>query len=140
MKNIILVQHTQSIHDTNGMMGLATNWELTNLGRQQADKIGRKLSAELKGKNFVTYASDLLRAKQTAEEISQYLEMTPIFKSELRERLIPFYEEVLNSLGEIIIIVSDGDTLSIFCAMWLKFEVTDLNDKDLFGMAGGVSF
>lgn len=80
----------------------------------------------------MTYASDLLRAKQTAEEISQYLEMTPIFKSELRERLIPFYEEVSNSLGQNIIIVSDDDTLSIFCAMWLKFEVTDLNDKDLF--------
>ena len=50
------------------------------------------------------------------------------------------YEEILNSLEENIMIVSHGDTLSIFRAMWLKLEVLDLNDKDLFGMVGGASF
>ena len=32
------------------------------------------------------YASDLLRAKQTAEKIGEYLNLTPILRSELRER------------------------------------------------------
>lgn len=181
MKNIILIQHTQSIHHTNGMIGSSTDWELTELGKEQADKIGRKLSSELKGKKFIMYSSDLLRAQQTAEGVSKYLGIPPIFRPELRERhlgsavgksiewlqehqlpfadhvdhrcladaetrrevwerLIPFCEEILNSPEENIIIVSHGDTLSIFCAMWLKLEVLDLNDKDLFGMSGGVSF
>ena len=38
MKNIITIQHTQSIHHTNGMIGSWTNWELTDLGKEQADK------------------------------------------------------------------------------------------------------
>ena len=70
MKNIITVQHTQSIHHTNGMVGSWTDWELTDLGKQQADSIGRKLKAELEGKDFIIYSSDLMRARQTAEIIS----------------------------------------------------------------------
>ena len=31
MKHIITVQHTQSVHHTNGMVGSWTNWDLTDL-------------------------------------------------------------------------------------------------------------
>lgn len=86
MKNIITVQHTQSVHHTNGMVGSWTDWELTETGKQQADNIGRNLKAELAGKNFIMYSSDLLRAKQTAQIIAEHLGVTPIFKSELKER------------------------------------------------------
>ena len=86
MKNIITVQHTQSIHHTNGMVGSWTDWELTETGKQQADNIGKNLKAELAGKNFIMYSSDLLRAKQTAQIIAEHLGVTPIFKSELKER------------------------------------------------------
>ena len=86
MKHIITVQHTQSVHHTNGMVGSWTNWELTETGRRQADHIGRNLKEELVGKDFVMYSSDLLRAKQTAEIIAGHLGVTPIFKTELRER------------------------------------------------------
>ena len=86
MKNIITVQHTQSVHHTNGMVGSWTDWELTEKGKQQADNIGRNLKAELAGKNFIMYSSDLLRAKQTAQIIAEHLGVTPIFKSELKER------------------------------------------------------
>lgn len=86
MKNIITVQHTQSVHHTNGMVGSWTDWELTEKGKQQADNIGRNLKAELAGKDFIIYSSDLLRAKQTAEIISGHLGVTPILKTELRER------------------------------------------------------
>lgn len=50
MKTIITVQHTQSIHHTNGMVGSWTDWELSELGLEQAEKIGRKLQSELTGK------------------------------------------------------------------------------------------
>ena len=69
MKHIFTVQHTQSIHHTNGMVGSWTDWDLTELGKTQADHIGKKLKDELAGKNLVMYSSDLKRAKQTAEEI-----------------------------------------------------------------------
>ena len=34
MKQIITIQHTQSVHHTNGMVGSWTDWDLTGLGRQ----------------------------------------------------------------------------------------------------------
>ena len=71
MKNIITIQHTQSIHHTNGMIGSWTDWELTDLGKEQADNIGRKLSAEMKGKEFIMYSSDLLRVSQ--KQLKLYL-------------------------------------------------------------------
>lgn len=86
MKTIITIQHTQSVHHTNGMVGSWTDWELSPLGIQQANRIGEKLKAELADKRFVMYSSDLLRAKQTAEIVGNYLGLTPIFRSELRER------------------------------------------------------
>ena len=86
MKTIITIQHTQSIHHTNGMVGSWTDWELTELGVSQAKKIGEKLKMELAGRKFVMYSSDLLRAKQTAENVGEFLELTPILRKELRER------------------------------------------------------
>ena len=86
MKHIITVQHTQSVHHTNGMVGSWTDWDLTDLGRTQADHIGKKLKDELAGKKVVIYSSDLKRARQTAEEIAKYLGTEPILRQELRER------------------------------------------------------
>ena len=50
MKHIITVQHTQSVHHTNGMVGSWTDWDLTDLGKIQANNIGKKLNDELKNK------------------------------------------------------------------------------------------
>lgn len=86
MKTIITVQHTQSIHHTNGMVGSWTDWELSELGLEQAEKIGRKLQSELTGKSIALYSSDLLRAKQTAEKIGRHLNAVPVLRKELRER------------------------------------------------------
>lgn len=86
MKNIITIQHTQSIHHRNGMVGSWTDWELSALGVQQANRIGEKLKTELSEKEFVMYSSDLLRAKQTAQIIGEHLGIVPVFRSELRER------------------------------------------------------
>lgn len=86
MKTIITIQHTQSVHHTNGMVGSWTDWELSELGVQQANRIGKKLKTELLQKKFVMYSSDLLRAKQTAENVGKHLGVTPVLRAELRER------------------------------------------------------
>ena len=181
MKNIITIQHTQSIHHTNGMVGSWTDWDLSELGVEQANKIGEKLAKQLEGKQYVMYASDLLRAKHTGEIVAEYLGITPIIRQELRERnlgrccgksvqwlrenlemqektiddrlfsdaesrrdewnrLKPLFDEIMASEDENIIIVSHGDLLSVFNAMFLGLPVESLNDFELFGMAGGVSF
>lgn len=181
MKNIITVQHTQSIHHTNGMIGSWTDWDLSDLGIEQAENIGKKLENELINENYIMYSSDLLRAKHTAEIIAKYLKISPIVTEVLRERnlgaavgksvkwahentkvwektiddrafdgaesrrdtwnrLLPFYNEIINNEDENIIIVSHGDTLSIFNAIWLGLGVEMLNKCNLFGLPGGVSF
>ena len=53
MKTIFTIQHTESIHHTNCMVGSWTDWDLSELGKQQAENIGKKLSAELAGKPVV---------------------------------------------------------------------------------------
>ena len=180
MKNIITVQHTQSVHHTNGMVGSWTDWDLSDLGRQQADNIGRNLVDYTGGAPFVLYSSDLKRAKQTAEAIGRHLSLTPILRAELRERnlgkacgksvqwlrenlecpektvddrlfsdgesrrdawnrLLPFFHEIMENHEENILIVSHGDLLSLFNAMFLGLPVESLNTCELSGLAGGVS-
>ncbi len=180
MKHIITVQHTQSVHHTNGMVGSRTDWDLTGLGRIQADRIGKKLKEELAGKDAVMYSSDLKRAKQTAEEIAKHLEIEPVFREELRERnlgrccgksvqwlrenkecdeitvddkmfpdgesrreawnrLLPFFEKVMESGDETVIIVSHGDILSMWNAMFLGLDVEACCRVEIHGQAGGVS-
>lgn len=181
MKNIITIQHTQSVHHTNGMVGSWTDWDLSELGVEQANKIGEKLAKQLEGKQYVMYASDLLRAKHTGEIVAEYLGITPVIRQELRERnlgrccgksvqwlrenlemqektiddrlfadaesrrdewnrLKPLFDEIMTSEDENVIIVSHGDLLSVFNAMFLGLPVESLNEFELFGMAGGVSF
>ena len=180
MKHIITVQHTQSVHHTNGMVGSWTDWDLSELGKKQADNIGKKLKNELEGKNVVMYSSDLKRANQTAQEIAKYLGVEIILKKELRERnlgkccgksvqwlrenkeceektvddrifsdaesrrdtwnrLEPFYKEIITNDEENIIIVSHGDLLSIWNAMFLGLPVESYYQVNIHGPAGGVS-
>lgn len=86
MKRIITIQHTQSVHHTNGMVGSWTDWPLTEQGVAQAHRIGERLCAELAGKEYVLYASDLKRAAQTAEIVGSHLGLKPILCPALRER------------------------------------------------------
>ena len=86
MKTIITIQHTQSVHHTNGMVGSWTDWDLTDLGKAQAENIGRNLRAETGNQDFVLYSSDLRRAQQTAAIVARYFGISPILKPALRER------------------------------------------------------
>ena len=180
MKHIITVQHTQSVHHTNGMVGSWTDWDLTELGKKQADEIGKKLKKELAGKKVILFSSDLKRAKQTAEAIAKHFGVQPVFRRELRERnlgkccgksvqwlrenrecpektvddklfsdgesrrdawnrLWPFYEEMMANDEETVVIVSHGDLLSIWNAMFLGLTVESLQKAEIRGSAGGVS-
>ncbi len=181
MKQIITIQHTQSEHHVNGMVGSWTDWHLTDKGRMQAQRIAARLAPVLAGKQWTLYSSDLLRAQETAAPLVRLLGTEPILRKELRERnlgpavgksvqwlrenlemqertvddrlfreaesrrdawerLAPFFEEIMHSPEENIILVSHGDLLSIFNVMWLGLPVEAMNGLDLFGMAGGVSF
>lgn len=181
MKNIITIQHTQSVHHTNGMVGSWTDWDLSDLGKRQAELIGKNLKEELGDKKYVIYSSDLKRAVQTAGNIAVHLAIKPVITEVLRERnlgdavgksvqwlrdnmeckeqtiddrmfhnaesrrdvwnrLKEFYHCLMENSEENIILVSHGDTLSIFNIMWLGLPPESLNSIDLFGKAGGVSF
>lgn len=189
MKNIITIQHTQSIQHTNGMIGSWRNWDLTELGIEQAKRIGERLSREIKNERYIMYSSDLLRAKHTAEIIAGFSRIEPIFTDALREfnlgeavgkskewarenvicsvwpktidwaetidgkpfigaeskrevwnRLSGFYNHIMESAEENLIIVSHDGTLSMFYALWLGLDINILNKCNLSGCAGGVSF
>lgn len=85
MKNIITIQHTQSVQHTNGMIGSWRDWDLTELGIGQAKRIGACLSQEIQNERYVMYSSDLLRAKHTAKIVADFLGIEPIFTDALRE-------------------------------------------------------
>ena len=84
MKRIFTVRHTQSEHHTNGMAGSWTDWKLTEPGKEQTDRIGRRLKQELDGNDSIFYTSDLKRAKQTADIITARLRIVPIIKHVFR--------------------------------------------------------
>ena len=86
MKQIITIQHTQSVHHTNGMVGSWTDWHLTDYGSAQAERIAQRLAPMLQGKEWKLYSSDLLRAQETAAPLAEMLNVMPILRSELRER------------------------------------------------------
>lgn len=181
MKQVITIQHTQSIHHTNGMVGSWTDWDLTDLGVEQAERIGQKLAKQLSGRKIAMYASDLARAKHTAEIVAKHLGITPVIRPELRERnlgkcvgqsvqwlrenmevqeksiddrmfsdaesrrdewnrLKPLFDEIMASEEECVVVVSHGDLLSVWNTMFLGMDVDTLNQFELFGTAGGVSF
>lgn len=189
MKNIITIQHTQSIQHINGMIGSWSNWDLTEYGIEQAKRIGERLSMEIKNKQYILYSSDLLRARHTAEIIATYLGIEPIFTNFLREfnlgdaigksktwadnnklcpvwsetidwaksiddkifigaeskrdvwaRLNNFYNQIISTNNENIIIVSHDGTLSLFFALWIGLDIEMINKYSLSGRTGGVSF
>lgn len=180
MKTIFTIQHTQSVHHTNGMVGSWTDWDLSETGVAQAQRIGERLRAEVQGQPYIMFSSDLKRAAQTAAIVGGCLGVTPVLRQELRERnlgrccgqsvawlrehmemqektiddrlfsdaesrrdewnrLRPFFDELMAGDATHIIVVSHGDLLSVFNAMFLGLPAETMNSFELFGLAGGVS-
>ena len=187
MKKIIYtIQHTQSEHHVNGYVGAWGNWNLTELGKEQARKIGEWLAQhEHCDATFKMYSSDLNRAAQTADEIQKALAIpdssftktqalreinlgegngkprdwynehvapapqkyNPDFRSfpdaesdtELWNRLYSFYEQLISSPDEKIIIVSHGGALSFLISMIMGDSFEDRQKRNVFGRSGSVS-
>ncbi len=85
MRKIILIQHCQSEHHINNLTGGWTDTPLTDLGQRQANLLGAKLKDAINTDEYTFYSSDLLRAKQTADIIDNYLNLGVIESSGLRE-------------------------------------------------------
>ena len=89
-KIIYTLQHPQAQHHLNGMVGSWTDWDLSELGVQQAQRIALNLKAELAGKSVRLLSSDLKRAWHTAEIVGEALEIKAEKEPRLRERyLVP---------------------------------------------------
>lgn len=86
MPKIILIQHCQSEHHITNMSGGWTDSKLTPFGCEQAKKIGICLRQKITASDeFVLYSSDLSRASQTADIISEHLNLDIHFETGLRE-------------------------------------------------------
>lgn len=81
----ITVQHAESQHHVNGMIGAWGDWELTERGIRQARDIGKWLLWEGCDRGFHMYSSDLKRASQTAREMGSVLGLEPVETQALRE-------------------------------------------------------
>ena len=69
MLRLYLIRHAESYGNIKGKIISTTDFELTEKGMAQSQRIGQKISAELKGKPISAYCSSLARAKQTLLEI-----------------------------------------------------------------------
>ena len=86
MKRIITVQHCQAVHHVTNMVGGVTDWALTELGLEQANNIGIALKEKIGiDSDYKIYSSDLIRTRQTADIIAKHLNVTPVYRQELRE-------------------------------------------------------
>jgi len=85
MRELLLVRHGEPTHVRDGLTGGWTDSALTELGRLQADATGRRLAEVLAGRPFAFYASDLRRARETAETIAERVGVAPVFERGLRE-------------------------------------------------------
>lgn len=84
-RTVILVRHAQSEHHIRGLTGGWTDTPLTELGHRQAVRVAERLSRELAGVSLTLYASDLVRARETAEHIALRLAVEPLLDQRLRE-------------------------------------------------------
>ncbi|MBW2991220.1 histidine phosphatase family protein [Candidatus Woesearchaeota archaeon] len=87
---LILVEHAQSEANARGVSQGQKDYELTELGFEQAKRIALRLRSE---KIDFAYSSDLSRAIATAEEILKFHPKTKLAcLKELREQKKGFYE------------------------------------------------
>ena len=67
--NLYLIRHAESYGNIKGKIISTTDFELTEKGIAQAQRIGQKIGSELKEAPISAYCSSLARARQTLTEI-----------------------------------------------------------------------
>ena len=82
MTELVLARHGQSYGNLDHSLGPDT--DLTDLGREQAARLGKWLAEQ--GYRFTAiYCSTLRRARQTAEIVNAHFRLEPVFDPDLRE-------------------------------------------------------
>jgi 2,3-bisphosphoglycerate-dependent phosphoglycerate mutase len=80
---LVLVRHGETDWNAAGRLQGHTDRPLSDYGRKQA----RRLAEELAGEKFdAIYASDLARARETAEIVGAQLHLTVVLDPDLREK------------------------------------------------------
>lgn len=83
MTELLLVRHGETDWNADGRLQGHTDRPLSEFGRRQA----RQLAEELAGEELeAIYASDLARARETAEIVGDRLGLAVVLDSELREK------------------------------------------------------
>ena len=92
MTDIILIRHGET--DWNRVRRLQGHWDiaLNELGHRQASALARALSSE---KPTAIYASDLQRARDTAQAVADRHQITVSIDARLRERCYGAFEGLL---------------------------------------------
>ena len=86
MKRICLITHTEATHSVENKVGGWFNSELTTRGKQKAASLVEKIqNHDFDLENCFIYSSDLTRAHQTANIISEPFDTAPIPDQRLRE-------------------------------------------------------
>lgn len=86
MRRIYLVTHPEAQHHVDGAVGGWFDSELTAHGRWQAERIADVLAGKIGNHEAEVHSSDLKRASQTAQQISQRLFVEVKIDPRLRER------------------------------------------------------
>lgn len=86
MKTICLITHCEASHSVDGKVGGWFNSELTAKGKQQATNLPDKLfHLGFDIRNLNVYSSDLKRAAQTAQILTENTNIEPVLDKRLRE-------------------------------------------------------
>src|SRR5690554_4478912 len=71
--NIITIQHTESEHHLNGMVGSRTDWLLTSKGEEDIKIISNNLKNDLSNNDIIIFTSPLRRANDGACLIAEII-------------------------------------------------------------------
>tara|TARA_Y100000310_G_scaffold251253_1_gene257695 strand:- start:1698 stop:2282 length:585 start_codon:yes stop_codon:yes gene_type:complete len=144
---LILVRHGETPYNIKKIMQGQAHGELSALGREQADKLGKRLS---KMSIDHIYCSDLGRAKQTADEILKHTKAPIEYVEDIREKNCGGYEgksysgferDLLNSPDMMNFKPKDGESTNEVNERVLSFlteiEKKHKNQTVLLVMHGG---
>ena len=85
MQELILVRHGEAEHLVKGIAGGWTDLPLTDRGRKQVELTGKRLKELFGDRIEAMYASDLIRAAESAKIIQKDINVPLEFQSQLRE-------------------------------------------------------